>query len=281
MTGVTHLDRRLYVTCAWSNAIFVYDADHPFARHPSIFVKDMRCPNDVASCADNRCLYVVDSDKSCVWRVSPSLSSGQSDLLWLARASQPWTVSVGCGGRVLLAAEGRPPHLNVYDAGAEILMRVRLPAAILLIQHAVELPNGHFIVGYGRDCSTSTSSSTGEICQVSKNGDMIRFFESPASLKWPKHLAFDGRDRIFVAEFSNHCVLELNERFHLERVLLSWERDQVDAPSRLCLVPGTPCLLLAEASCVKVYGVDGGPRTQKSPPVVSKRLSIFKRFTKL
>lgn len=274
VTGVTILNQKLYFVCAWTNTIFVHNADHPFSRYETILVKDMKCPNDLVSCPENDCIYITDSDHGCVWRIS---DAGKSER-WVGKAGQPWTISAR-RGRVLLPADGKPPQLNIYGPGGGILSRIRLPSAIESVQHAIELRNGHFIVSHGRNSGRSS-----RICEISKTGSLVRSFDgmepkggpSCATLvKWPKHLAIgDNEETILVAEFANHYVLRLSRSLQLEKILLSWDDNRIDAPTRLCWVPGTGCVLLAEPAGVKIYEVPD-LRSKSSIGTLTKKLELF------
>jgi len=68
------LDNIMYVVCAESSTIRLYNTDTCSPLDAVIHVEGMMNPVDIVVCRDDRQLYVADSDSctdcSCIWRVS-------------------------------------------------------------------------------------------------------------------------------------------------------------------------------------------------------------------
>ena len=70
--GVTVLDNIMYVVCAESSTIRLYNTDTHSPLDVVINVDGMNSPRDIVVCRDDRQLYVADWRRYCIWRVSVS-----------------------------------------------------------------------------------------------------------------------------------------------------------------------------------------------------------------
>jgi len=198
-------------------------------RLTDIDVKGMRDPSDIAACEQTSRLYVVDSE--CVWRVS---SDGEDVKRWLSKPRSetltPWKLSVASARLLVTSDDTR--QLIQFDADGEELRRVRLPDFVEP-RHAVESPAGTFVVSH-----RNAQLERQQIVEVDAGGRVLRQFTGPARLPlgWTQHLAIDSRGNVLVADRECRCVLLLDARLALRRVVVD-ERQLsgvYERPQRLC-----------------------------------------------
>ena len=84
VTGVAHLNSTMYVVCARSSKIWLYDVTDSYCRvlDQVIEVDGMKDPVDIAASIDDRQLYVADKGSGgspCIWKVSADTKSFEKD----------------------------------------------------------------------------------------------------------------------------------------------------------------------------------------------------------
>jgi len=149
--GVTVLDNIMYVVCAWSSIIRLYNTDTHSPLDLVINVDGMKDPLDIVVCRDDRQLYVADDDS--LWRVSVD---DHSYVKWLSTESTTdtfYTLSVTSRRLLVTSLWLWPPHLRQYSTTDRQLLRVvELPQYVSEVYHGVETTRGTFVVGH---CGTS------------------------------------------------------------------------------------------------------------------------------
>jgi len=153
VSGVTCLDNIMYVVCAGSSTIRLYDTQTYSEFDVVIDVNGMKDPQDITVCRDSRQLFVVDwvDDWSpkCIWRVSVDdhlyvkwLPSDEST----THRFRPYSLSV-TSRRLLVTSD--PRSLHQYNTTDRQLLRVvELPQFVRWLYHAVETTRGTFVVGH-------------------------------------------------------------------------------------------------------------------------------------
>ena len=146
VSGVTVLDNVMYVVCAWSSTIRLYNTDTHSPLDLVINGVGMNAPCDIVVCRDDRQLYVADWPAS-VWRVSVS---DHSYVKWLSTESTTdtfYTLSVT--SRRLLVTSLPSRRLRQYSTTDRQLLRVvELPWYMSEVHHGVETTRGTFVVGH-------------------------------------------------------------------------------------------------------------------------------------
>ena len=147
VTGLTCLDDVMYVVCAWSSTIRLYNTDTFSPLDVVINVDGMRLPWDIVVCRHDRQLYVTDS-RDCIWRVSVD---DKSYVKWLTTESMPdrFTVhSLSLTSRRLIVTS-YPPSLRQYDTtDTQLRCVVSLPGYVKVVYHGVETTHGTFVVAH-------------------------------------------------------------------------------------------------------------------------------------
>jgi len=146
-TAVTVLDNIMYVVCAGSSTILLYNTDTYSPLDVVINVTGMKNPADIVVCRDDRQLYVADK-VYCIWRVSADDHSDQEKWLPSGSTTHPfhvWMLSVT--SRRLLATSMTPAVLRLYStADRQQLCVVQLPGYVNALHHGIESTRGTFVV---------------------------------------------------------------------------------------------------------------------------------------
>ena len=144
--GVTVLDNIMYVVCAGSSTIRLYNTDTGSPLDAVIHVGGMIDPCDIVVCRDDRQLYVADWGFGCIWRVS---CDDHSYGIWLLTAITldgfPTALSLTSRRLVVALCESR--RLHQYSTTDRQLLRVfELPQYVSGVWHGVETTRGTFVV---------------------------------------------------------------------------------------------------------------------------------------
>ena len=233
--GVTQCDSKLFVVGGDSDTILVFGPN--YERLPSITVTGLKEPTDIAACIETRQLFIADiAGSGCVWRVSLDgcVDKWPTDKSTTTTDWRPWSLSVT--SRRLLVTKAIDELLLLGPDGVE-LKRVSSPGT-KQVCHAVETSRGTFIVSHREPQS--------QVSEVGADGHVIRVYCGQQRLGDPCYLALDSDGRVFVVDCWKHCVLLLNSRLELERVLLDSKQHQLaERPFRLCLDQQTRQLIVA------------------------------------
>ena len=156
---MTCLDNIMYVVCAGSSTIRLYDTQTYSELDVVIDVNGMKEPQDITVCRDSRQLFVTDSvdlwsHVRYIWRVSVD---DHSYVKWLMSDDSTtdrfiaYSLSV-TSQRLLVMSD--PPSLHQYNTTDRQLLRVvELPQFVRelfvwSLYHAVETTRGTFVVGH-------------------------------------------------------------------------------------------------------------------------------------
>ena len=216
VNAVTQLDDVLYVVCAAYSSILRFSAT---THEPleNIAIKAFKAPFDIAACERTSQLYVA--DEVCTWRLS---STGHGRERWLSFT--PHSLSVT--STRLLVTSSEPPHqLIQFDSVGDELRQVQLPDDVEPLG-AVESPAGTFIVSH-----MNTKLNQHEVIEVNAVGEVLHQFSG--SLGGTQHIAVDSHANVFVADYNSRCVLLLDNRLSLCRVII--DEHQLNDQWPLCL----------------------------------------------
>lgn len=165
--GVTKLMQRIHVICRGifsscslpSPILYVFEDDDPFRLVDQVDLNEVSCPLDIASSAEENCLYVLDSwteGNNCLWKIEES-GEGRNNVVtrWLEfdeEGFRPATLSVSGDGLVLVVSRNRdgpsqPALLRLYGPPrAELLLALSLPRDVRDPVHAVRASTGNFVI---------------------------------------------------------------------------------------------------------------------------------------
>jgi len=249
VNGVTQLHNVVYIVCDRSSTILRFNAT---THQPltDIDVKDLRDPEDIVAREQTSQLYVADWEKG-VWRVS---ADGADIKLWWTKSStdafRPLSLSVR-STRLLVTSRYTKQLIQLDSLGNE-LRRVQLPD-YMEPDHAIESPTTTFIISH-----YNTQLNPNQISEVNVDGQVLRQFTDSrlSPLGRIHHIAIDSHGNVFVADFSNRCILLLDAQLKLRRVgIIDEHQLNYKRPRRLCYREPTGQLLVALGFRVSVFDV--------------------------
>ena len=240
--SVTQLRDVVFILCARSSTILRYDSV-THHRMTDIECPGMMSPHDIVACEQTTRLYIADYE--CVFRVS---ANGTDVRRWLDTV-RPWTLSVRSARLLVTSVEKK--QLVLFTPGGDELRHVQLPLHLML-RHGVETPTGTFVISY---CDGELSRN--EIAEINNDGEILRRFRrfSPQSVFWPDHLMVSCGGKILVADAYNSCVLLMDSKLVLRRVIIDEHQLKYKPLRGLCYVEQTGQLLVALNDTVAVYSL--------------------------
>jgi len=166
VSGVTYLDNIMYVVCARSSAIRLYNTDTYSPFDVVINVTGMTDPCDIVVCRHDRQLYVADYDY-CIWRVSVD---DHSYVKWMTTQSSTDTFlldTLSLTSRRLLVTSEWPPTLRQYSTvDSQLLHHIPLPQYVQWLNHAVETTRQTFVVGHRGTSQDKRQDAVSELLPV-------------------------------------------------------------------------------------------------------------------
>ena len=162
--GVTVLDNIMYVVCARSSTIRLYNTDTGSPLDAVIHVEGMDYPCDIVVCRDDRQLYVA--DWGCIWRVS---CDDHSYVKWLTESTTDgFPTALSLTSRRLVVTLWWSGHLRQYSTTDRQLLRdVELPQFVCWVWHGVETTRGTFVVGHRGTSQDERQMAVSELLTVS------------------------------------------------------------------------------------------------------------------
>ena len=263
--GVTQLHDVVYIVCERSSTILRFNAT-THERLTDMDVKDLKHPRDIVACEQTSQLYVSDSCREGVWRVS---ADGADIKRWWPKSStdfRPTSLSVTSTRLLLVTSFDRSELIQLDSLGKE-LRCVRLPNYMIPV-HAVESPTTTFIISHWINqfmlrqsddvVHVRTQLDQHHISEVNTNGQVLRQFTGsrlPPFGRTPR-IAIDSHGNLFVADCDNRRILLLDAQLKkLRRVILDKHQLNYKQPSRLCYREPTGQLLVALDNTVAVFDV--------------------------
>ena len=214
--GIAIWNDKLYLLVLKSPKIHVFNVE-PFAHQRTITVNGMKIPNYIV--ADTNALYV--SERICPVHVR-KYEDNKIHRIQLPEesVSNSWTVdgidtdiekvSIAKNGNVIVACWD-PPKIFEYTPFGNLVREIavdRLGARKIGLHHAIQLNGNKFIV-----CQAATTRD--RVCMIDNTGRVIKSYEGNigegiGQLNSPNDLAIDRNGFIFVADYDNDRIVQLN-----------------------------------------------------------------------
>lgn len=246
--GVCKLHGSIYVLTHKPNSVLVYsDENHTVLQREIKLGEEIKWPLDMAACRMSSCLYIVDRDNTCVWKVGNAGSN--TAVRWLAGIDWPFTMSVSETGNIVMMRWGQPSVLELYRSDASLILSVPFPANIEYPWHAVETSKGNFVISHWKRDSNFWS-----VVELSRDGVILcRFLpiDDANHLNYPYHLTIGLFDEVLVADQYNRRVILLDSELNWNRVLL--HRIEILPPKRLYFDKEQRQLLVAHGRKASLY----------------------------
>jgi len=244
--AVTQLHDVIYIVCVGSSTIRRFNATTH--KELEVITVNLYLPRDIVACEITSRLYVVDEKK--VSRVSPDGAYIES---WRPDPGfNPRSLSVKAGRLLVTLRSHSANELIQFDADKEELRRVKL-SRDMVPHHAVESPTGTFIVNHW-----NWQLGQYKVSEVDTDGRVLRQFtiSTIEPSESSRYIAVDSRGNIFVADPHNGCVLLLDDRLSLPRLIIDAQQmPYMFRPEQLCYVERSGQLLVVSDTSVTVYDV--------------------------
>lgn len=243
--GVTAVDQHLFVIRAWSTNIEVYDSTTYSLLH-QLPVPRLLDVADMAGCEHYRRLYLTDNKSRAVHTVGTEdmKASGQ----W-ALADKPYGISVTEDGHVVISFSETSIVGIFTDDG--VLQRQITVDQVANLRHAVVLDTGQLVICHG------ILQHQAGVSIVDADGHVLRTLpaDDDSQLGWPTHVAVDRRGFVYVADYSDKRVLQLESDLTYITDIVGYD-DGVRNPRSICMDSARPRLYIAESSgSVLVFGM--------------------------
>ena len=230
VVGVAELNSKLYVACGRSSTIQVFQSDPPFGQLKNIKVEGMESASDIVACRKTGKLYIADSAKCVIWRLSPvasELFGACVGIEW-----RPFSLSVNFGRLLITPYLGDSVSLLGED-GTQ-LHRIELPS-YMLARRAVETTRNTYIISH-RNRFFDDAKHNG-VTELDSSGNVIRTFNNHRNsdlLNWFYYLLSDN-DHVIIADLLRERIILLKSDLRLKRNLVNCLGCRGKKPLRLCL----------------------------------------------
>jgi len=206
----------------------VYDViNYRFQRR--LTVPNIRGLSDMASCEHYRCVYIGDDIDKCIHRLDV-----QGAITRWAVNDKPAGISVNVAHNVLVTCRD-VAKIKEFSSHGDLLRELPLPDDVINPRHAIQTPNGEFLV-----CHGGRDDAVHRVCKISADGREIiqSHGGQPGSdidqYLAPIHLAVDNNEFVFVADVNNQQVTLLSPTLDYVSQVVSRD-DMKGFPGRLCL----------------------------------------------
>ena len=127
LTGVTRLLGHIYILCGRNSisvkSIRVYEDTPPFDLLMVIPIEEVSQSRRLASDFASNCLYILDSDLSCIWKLTIEDNNKLSK--WVCGLIKPMSLTASTDGQVVVLRNGRTSsELDIYEPKGSLVRTV-------------------------------------------------------------------------------------------------------------------------------------------------------------
>ena len=232
--GVTSLAGKIYLLRNKErDQIEVYDSIN-YSLQRCLTVPNSRAFADMTSCEHYRCLYVADPDVNCIHRLG---SQGSTVTRWAVN-DEPRGVSVNAERNLMVTCDEVRKIKELSCTHGDIVREIRLPDDVCSPWHAIQVSSGQLIVCHGN--LDKVDDAVRRVCMMSVDGLHIvhshggQRGSDTGQYDGPVHLAVDGDESVFVADFANRRVTLFSSTLTFVRHVMS-SSELKWCPTRLSL----------------------------------------------
>lgn len=199
--GVTVIDNELFVVSMRLPAMLVYDKTS-LVRRRCHEIDQLRRPRDIASLANQRLLFVVESGGSPYW-IHCIKPNGELVTKWDV-GSDPRNLSVANGNEVLVTCN---ECIKVYTKDGVAVREIRLQNDAPVVWQALHLNTGNYVICQGFQSVTPYH----RVSLLQSDGTLTKWFGGPRGaevdkLSNPFHTSVDKDQCVLVADTGNNRV---------------------------------------------------------------------------
>ena len=238
--GVTLLAGELYLLRRKErDQVEVYDVIS-YRLQRCLTVPDASWFADMTSCEHYRCVYISDGIVKCVYR----LDVQQGAVTRWTVNDAPWGLSVNAAHDVLVTCR-EVRKIKEFSSHGQLLRELTLPDDVINPRHAIQTRSGHIIVCHG-------DVRVRRVCMISADGrDIVHSHggqpgSDTGQYEWPRHLAVDDNEFVFVVDAGNRRVTLLSPTLEYVRHVVSRDHQLKCWSYRLCLDTERRLLYVAE-----------------------------------
>lgn len=230
------LDKILVISRSPQTVITVFKDQNPFCLQKIMALREILCPEDIASSEQQQCVYISDKDSYCIWKITSKPNDDYEVTKWCS-ASSPFTMSVSSSGHlVMVRNDNIRPVLEIYDSDAILLHSIDLPTGIQNPRHAVETSTGNFITLHY--CTNERNKAEPCISELMRHQQKVfhRFIPKNKEqlLGVPYQLSLASDDRVLVADHWNHRLILLNSDLTWNQICpMQYKNDEKQRPKRM------------------------------------------------
>jgi len=248
--GVAWLEENIYVVHRSSNIVYVHPDQESIdgSKDGNIELEGMKDPWDMVASKLSRSIFINDGDNRCLWRIQ---MPGREISRWEVDGT-PYKMSISSSDVLVVnVVRDDREYLNLYRSSDVMLIEsIPLPTEMNVLNHAVQLSNGNFIISHSMDDDPDVFL----ISELSVDGrKFIRSFDprSFASIGldgWtPYYLSIDEDGNIFIADNNNDRVVLLHSRWTDVQILLNRDQHSIESPRRLCYIREKQQLIVGQS----------------------------------
>lgn len=273
ISGITVLYQELYVVSDANSTVEVYDT-RTFALVRELCISGLVDPGDIASCANNSCIYIVDwksrDHENEIFKVD---SAGTLIKKWTTPDDYSWISMTHESHIVLTLLEEN--MINEYKPSGLLIRSVKIhqESGVRHLWHAIKLTNGNFIISHGlKNCH--------RVCQVNASGAVMNSFGENSGiyrLRSAVYLAEDSHGSILVVDQSSGRVVQLNSNLVFQKQLVT-KRHNLRSPIRVFLDESKGRLFVADRNClISIFnsGAFRGVDIEGRPPPSGRPIIFF------
>ena len=232
--GVTCLGDEVFVLREGHAEVEVYDVILSPKRR--FTVAGLANPWDVASCAKNQCLYILERQGQRVYREEFNGNARNWNLKAL-----PESLSVTPKSNAIVTM-CFAFLLNEFTPDGHLVREVNLKQDVANPLHAVQLTSGQLLVSH--------LVSQQRVCTISDDARVVLSFggqqgAGAGQLNYPYHLSVDGQGFILVADTNNNRIVLLHSTLTRIKELVS-ANSKLNGPLRLFLNESLGLLYVGE-----------------------------------
>ena len=237
--AVAWLANRICVIRQESNIVLVFhDSESPdssIIEH--ITVENIKHPQDMVASPLSQSIFISDSGTRCIWMIQ--ISSGRMRQFNFTGLLH--TLSINSSDELVACLFVEVIFcLNLYrSSDMQSIKSIPLTTEIHHLNHAVQLWNGNFIISYlKRDLPDSylIGELSSDGMNIIRSFDLTSFESEPSYECKLQYLSMDEDRYIFIADYENNRVVQLNPSLHDFRIFLNNDQHRIEFPRRICYV---------------------------------------------
>jgi DNA-binding beta-propeller fold protein YncE len=188
----------------------------------------------LVACPTTNSLYISDWDNECIHRVK---LTDDTVTKW-AVGNQPAGLSRTRANNAILVTCHGAGQLQEYTGEGELLRQIVLDEDIRLAWHAVQTPNGQFVISH--------EGPRHRVCLIDNSGHVLKSYGEIDEMQYPRSVVFTEDKTILVADQCNNRILVIDPSMATAEQLSITVEGGLQWPYGLHLDESSSCLYIGE-----------------------------------